>query len=120
MAPLTLIGKQVGRRTGNTEITAILGHQFLNLVKNQVGILDRTCHVESNLRREGFANLGLREISHHDGSILMTFSHLVQVDKNALVAAAEIHTLREEHRRIEMGIEGEHTAVQVTGFPIVG
>ena len=39
--------------------------------------------------------------------------HLVQVNENALVARSEVDTLREEHRRVAMRVEGYDVAVHL-------
>ena len=49
LTALLLVGIEVCRRTGDTEICAILGHHLLYLVENQVGIGRRPRDVEGHL-----------------------------------------------------------------------
>ena len=63
------------------------------------------------------AHLWLWQISHHGDSVLMTFRHLVQVDKDARVAMVELHTLWKEHRSVAMRVQGEYAIVD--GFSLV-
>ena len=44
----------------------------------------------------------------------------MQVDEDALVAAAEVYPLREEHRCVAMGVEGQYATVHVAGLTVVG
>ena len=95
---LMLVHPKVARRAGDTYIIAILTHNHLNLVEDAIGIC---CRI-----------LGwLGQISHHDGCILPSFGHLVQINENLGIALLKVDSLGEKHRGIAMGIECEHTVV---------
>ena len=118
---LSLVTVKVGGGTCDAEILIVLAHDFLYLVEDKVGILGRALHVERHLAAEALAYLGLRQVGHHRGGILMAVGHLVQVHKNARVAMVELHALREEHRCVAMGVEGKYAPVQLLGrIEVVG
>ncbi len=60
-------------------------------------------------------HLGLWQVGHHDHGVLPALGHLVQVVEYAVVALLETHALREEHRGVAMGVEGEDALVQLLG-----
>ena len=105
LSALSLVAVKIGRSSGDTQVVAVLAHDFLYLVEDEIGILQRSLHVEGYLAAEALAYLRLRQVSHHGGSILMSVGHLVQIHEDAGVAMIELHALREEHRGIAMGIE---------------
>ena len=71
---------QVVRSSGNAYILAASGYHLFYLVEDVVGIL---------LRMVG----RLGQVGYHDGSVLMAFGHLMQVDQNLRVAVYEINIL---------------------------
>ena len=100
---LMLVHPEVARRVSDTYIIAVLTHNHLNLVENAIS--------------KGRRILGwLGQISYHDGSILTTFGHLVQIYKNLGVALLKVYALRKEHWCIAMGIECKHTIVSGMSF----
>ena len=105
LSALSLVAVKIGRSSGDTQVGAVLAHDFLNLVEDEIGILQRSLHIEGYLAAEALAYLRLRQVSHHGGSILMSVGHLVQIYENAGIAMIELHALWEEHRGIAMGIE---------------
>lgn len=105
LSALSLVAVKIGRSSGDTQVVAVLAHDFLYLVEDEISILQRSLHVEGHLATEALAYLRLRQVSHHGGSILMSIGHLVQIHEDAGVAMIELHALREEHRSIAMGIE---------------
>ena len=58
---------QVVRRAGDTDIITILTDDDLNLIENAISKIP-------------WIICGLRQIGHHDSSILTTFGHLVQIN----------------------------------------
>ena len=58
----------------------------------------------------------LRKIGHHGHGILLSVGHLVQIIEHLGVSLLEMHTLREEHRRVTMAVEREDFAVKCLGF----
>lgn len=129
LAPLSLVLVKVGRRAGNADILAVLVHDTLYLVKDQVGIL---CWREargkvfqvgivldnaSNIHRlrEFLAHFWLRKIGHHDDGVLPAIGHLVQVVKHTWVAMAKLNALWEKHRGVAMAVEGEYASVKLLG-----
>ena len=113
LSSLPLVAIEVGRRTGDTQVIAILTHNSLYLVKDQVGILGRTSHIKIYLAAEGLTQLRLRQVSHHRRCILMTVGHFMQIYQNTGVAMVETDTLREEHRRIAMCIKNKDALMQL-------
>ena len=103
--PCPLVLPQVSRSTGDAHIVAVISANGCYLVKDMIGIGSRI------LRR-------LWQISHHDRSIEAAFGHLGQINENARVALIETDTLREEHGRVAMGVEGENTVVHTMGIPV--
>ena len=69
-----------------------------------------------DLLRECLAHLRLGQVSHHDDGVLMAVRHLVQVVEDAWIAVVELNTLREKHRCVAMGVEGEGTVMECLGF----
>ena len=110
---------EVAWRSGKGEVVVVLGYNLLYLVEDEVGIFLRTFYREADLRREGFAHLGLRQVGHHDGSIEPAFGHLVQVDEDAVVAVGKVDVLREEHWRVAVGVKGEHMVVDLLCMAIL-
>ena len=84
LSAFPLIAVKIGRSSGNTQVVAVLAHDFLNLVEDEIGILQRSLHVEGYFAAEALAYLRLRQVSHHGGSILMSVGHLVQIDETAI------------------------------------
>ncbi len=115
LSALPLIAVKIGRSAGYAEIIAVLTHDFLYLVEDEIGILQRSLHIEGHLAAEALAYLRLRQISHHGGSILMSIGHLVKIYEDAGVAMIELDALREEHRSITMGIERKDALMQLLG-----
>ena len=111
-----LVGIKLLGRAGQSHILVVFGNDVFNLVKDEVGIVSRPFHIESDLLAEGFTWFRLWQISHHGGGILAPFGHLMQVYEYAWVALVEPNVKREEHRRIAMGVERKHFGVHALGF----
>ena len=92
----------------------------LYFVEDEVGIGCRTVDVEFYHLAEVLAVLRLWQIANHDGGILMTLGHLVEVDKQLTVATAEVDTLWEKHGCIAMCVECQDMAVHVAGIAVGG
>ncbi len=115
LSTLALVAVKISRSTGDAEILAVLAHYLFYLVEDEVGILRRSINLESHLATEALAYLRLRQVSHHGCGILVSIGHLVQIHENARVTMVELHTLREEHRSVAMGIERKDSLVQLLG-----
>ena len=98
LQPHVFVHPQVVRRAGYTNIIAVLTYDNLNLVEDAISISLGV------IRR-------LRQISHHDGCILTTFGHLVQVYKNLSIAMVKVDTLWKEHWCVTMSIERQNPIV---------
>ena len=83
-------------------------YHLVNLVE------DTVCH---RLQARGSR---LRDICRHDNGIQTTLIHLMQIDLQALVAAEEIDTLREEHGSVAVAVESHQTFVNLTDLTIAG
>ena len=70
-----------------------------------------------DLLGELLSHLGLRQIGGHNDSVLPSVGHLVEVVENAIVALPKLHTLRKEHRRVAMGVEGQRALMHLLGLP---
>ena len=93
LQPLMFVHPQVTRSAGYTDIIAILTYDYLYLIE------DAICKIPWILSR-------LWQIGHHDGSILSTFSHFMQIDQYLWIAMVKVDTLWEKHWCIAMSIEG--------------
>ena len=123
---LSLVGIEVGRRAGNADVAAVVGYDIFYLVKDTIGIGIGGCGDglvgDAGKRRrllqrgrERLTHLGLGQVGGHDHSILSAFGHLVQIDKDAFIALLEVYALREEHRRVAVGIKSDDAAMQLLG-----
>ena len=99
-------------RAGDTDIVAILRHDGLDLVEDGIGIGLRPFGRLRDLRH------GLRQVSHHDRSILAPLGHLMEIDEDLRVAMVETDFLREEHRGVAVGVERQHTVVHAMGLTV--
>ena len=97
---------EVAWSAGDADILTVLLYNLLDLVKDEISIFEGSWNVERHLRGEGLADLRLWQISHHDGSVLTALGHLMEVDEDARITMVELYVLREEHRRVAMGVEG--------------
>ena len=100
---LVLVTPEVCRGTGDGHCMGIRAYHLLDLVEDMIGIL-------SGILR------GLGEVGNHDGGVLTSFVHLMEIDEDARVALIDAHALGEEHRRVAVGVEGEHTVVDLLGL----
>ena len=111
-AAFSLVFVEVGRRTGEAQILLVLLDDGFDLVENAVSV--GTGRVSGGVRchrRERLAHFRLRQIGRHNDSVHPALGHLVQIDENPLVALFEMDALREEHRRVAMGIERQDAMV---------
>ena len=99
LASGTLIVPQLLRRTGKRQIIGILCHDLFNLIKDIIGKGTLLA-----LHALPLVTI-LRQVSHHNRGILTSLCHLMQVNEDTWVASGEVHILREEHRRVAMGVE---------------
>ena len=60
----------------------------------------------------------LRQVSHHDARIEVSFGHLMQIDKNLWVTGVEVDAFVGKHRGIAMAVEREDALVQSYGLAI--
>ena len=97
---LALVTPQVVGGACQGYAAGILAHHRLDLVEDLIGIF------RGVLR-------GLGEVGDHDGGILTAFVHLMEIDEDALVALLDAHALGEEHRGVAVGVEGEHTVMEL-------
>ena len=118
LATLVLVHPEIVGRTCNADIRTVLSDNRLYLIKDEVGIGLGSADIETYLLGEGLAWLRLWQVAHHDGGILTTFRHLMEIDQNLRITMVEMNSLREEHRGIAMGIEREHTLMGMTSLTI--
>ena len=118
LAALLFVLPEVGRSSCYAEILQILLDNVLYLVENKVSILRGTFDIEGDILGKGLTILGLWQVSYHDGCILTTFCHLMEVNEDAWVALLEVDTLREEHGCVAVSIERQHTIVHLMGLAI--
>ena len=114
LAPFALVAVKVGGRAGDADKLAVFPDDILNFVKDKVGIAEG-CQfaVLGLLVAPGYvhhlgkllADLGLRQISHHDNGILPPILHLVHVNEYARVALVEMYSFVKEHRRVAMCVK---------------
>ena len=86
-----------------------LGHHGFYFIQDAVGLGGSSHQIL-------FAQALLFQISHHDGSIQVSFRHLVKVYQYLRVATGEVYLLVEEHRCVAMRVECEDTVMQAFGF----
>ena len=118
LATLVLVHPEVIRCPRQTEVSAILIDDGLYLIKDEVGIGLRATDIEAHLLGEGLTRLRLRQVAHHDGSVLTAFGHLMKIDQDLRVTMVEVNTLREEHRGVAMGVECQHAVMRMTSLTI--
>ena len=128
--PLALVFVKVLRGAGNAEITAVGLHDILYLVENGIGIGRRSdrnrlrtigqmgwLHPRGiHFLRKTLADFGLWQIGYHRDSLLTAVLHLVHIHEDTGIALLEMDTLREEHRRVAMGVEGNHALMEQLGL----
>ena len=118
LASFMLVHPEIIRRTGDANILLILGNNLLYLIKDEIGIVLGTSHVEINNRGKGLVCLWLWQISHHDSSILTSFRHFLQINEDLRVTLVKVNPLREEHRGVAMGVEREHPIMHTVGLTV--
>ena len=117
-----LVLPEVIRGSGNADILAVLGDDVLYLVEDVVGVFSGgwVWGVGPDGEPSGVVAKLLGEVGHHDGGVLVSLGHFVQVDEDAWVAVVELDVLREKHRRVAVGVEGQRAAVHVAGLAVGG
>ena len=61
----------------------------------------------------------LWQVGHHDGRVLMSLCHLMQVDQYLRVAVGELDVLVKEHRCVAMGVEGQYVLMHLAHLAIL-
>ena len=100
---LALVTPQVVGGARQRYAVGILAYHLLDLVEDMIG-------------KFGGVLRGLWEVGDHDGGILTTFVHLMEIDEDAHVALLDAYALGEEHRGVAVGVEGKHTVVELLGL----
>ena len=111
-----LVGVKLLWGSSQSHVLTVLGNDVFNLIEDEIGVISRSCHVESHLLAERFAGLRLWQIGHHCCGILPSFAHLMQVYEYAWVALVEPNVKRKEHRRVAMRVERKHLGMQTLSF----
>ena len=101
-----LVLPEILRGTRQSEITGVITDDGLNLIED---IVCESCRIVG----------GLWEVGHHDGSVLTTLCHLVEIDEDARITLFEVDALREKHRGVAVGVEGEDAVVKLMCLAIV-
>ena len=115
LAPLALVAVEVFGGACLPDIVGMALEDAAYLVEYQVGVGCRRVGRQGRYRCPCLACLGLGQIGHHRGRIKPPVGHFVQVDEDSAVASAEVDALGEKHGGVAVGIEGEHTVVQLLG-----
>ena len=116
LATRPFVGPEVGGSAGKGEVIAIGSYNLLNTVEDAVGVsLWRGSKVVGHYFPFTVLVVPacLWQVGHHDGGVEPSLGHLMQVNEQTVVTGGEVDALGEEHGGVAMGIEGEHTAVQV-------
>ena len=118
--PHSLVFTEVVGRAGESQVRLLLLDDGFNLVENAVGVcIGRESGQMRRERREFLVGLWLRQIGRHRNAVQTPVGHLVQIDEDARVALLEMDALREEHRRVAMGVERQNFFMYLFGFVIV-
>ena len=101
-----LVEPEVIWGTGQCDVLTAGSHNVLYLVEDVVGI------------RFGMVG-GLRQVGHHDSSVLVSFRHLMQIDKDFWIAMGELNVLIKPHRCVAMRVEGQYALVNMACLTIL-
>ena len=97
---LSLVFIELFRMTSKCKVLVICFYNFFYLVKDKVSV----CLRSFNLKRcdvcKCLSGHGLRQVSHHGHSILVSFRHFVQVYKDTTVTLLKVYALWKKHRRV--------------------
>ena len=111
LASVALVGIQVVGCAGYRYVVGVACRDVFYLVEDEVGVSLGAFGAELRHLGKALTLAGLRKISHHGHCVLASVVHLVQIYEYARVAFLEAYALREEHRSVAMGVEGERGGV---------